>query len=238
MRWGGAIVVVVLMGCSAPLAAPAPTVPPVPTVTPAPAPTIAPAPTLPPPTPTPRAIVQEPRTATGEFFLGRADAPVTFDMFGDFQCPACGEFARTTEPTFIESYVNTGKVKFVWHDYAWIGDESFVAAQAGRCAGRQGQFWAYHNYLYAHQRGENLGQFSTGNLQAFAASIGLDEMAFATCMELLPDMPAIEQAQRQGISQHVDVTPTFMVNGDLKVGAPPMNRLAALLDSYLARTGR
>jgi len=223
MRWGGAILVLVLMAC-APLVAP-----------PLPTPTLPP--TQPPaiPTATPKAIVLEPRTPTGEYFLGRADAPVTFEMFGDYQCPACGEFARTIEPTVIQSYVETGKVKFVWRDYAWIGDESFAAAQAGRCAGRQGQFWAYHDYLYAHQHGENLGQFSAQNLEAFAANLGLDSAAFNTCVELAPDMPAIEEALRQGIRQRVDVTPTFLINGDLKVGAPPMNRLAALLDSYLAR---
>jgi protein-disulfide isomerase len=223
MRWGSAILVLLLMACVPPGAAAVPT----PTALP----------TLPTALPiaTPKAIVLEPRAPTGEYFLGRAEAPVTFEMFGDYQCPACGEFARTIEPTFIRSYVDTGKVKFVWHDYAWIGDESFAAAQAGRCAGRQGQFWAYHNYLYAHQRGENVGQFSQANLETFANALGLDSTAFNTCVELEPDMPAIEEALRQGIRQRVDVTPTFLVNGDLKVGAPPMNRLAALLDSYLAR---
>jgi protein-disulfide isomerase len=223
MRWGGAILLVALVACAPPVAPPLPT----PTAAPTLVPVI--------PTATPRAIVLEPRTRTGEYFLGRADAPVTFEMFGDYQCPACGEFARTVEPTFIQTYVDTGKVKFVWRDYAWIGDESFTAAQAGRCAGRQGKFWAYHDYLYAHQRGENLGQFSQANLEAFANTLGLDSVAFNTCLELEPDMPAIEEALRQGFRQRVDVTPTFLVNGDLKVGAPPMNRLAALLDSYLAR---
>jgi protein-disulfide isomerase len=212
-----------MMACAPPVAEPLPT------------PTLLP--TLPPvaPTATPKAIVLEPRTPNGEYFLGRADAPVTFEMFGDYQCPVCGEFARTVEPTFIQTYVDTGKVKFVWRDYAWIGDESFAAAQAGRCAGRQGQFWAYHDYLYTHQRGENLGQFSLANLETFSDAIGLDNGAFDICMQLEPDMPAIQEALRQGIRQRVDVTPSFLVNGDLKVGAPPMNRLAALLDSYLAR---
>jgi protein-disulfide isomerase len=219
-------VVLALIACTPAAAPPVPT----PTVLPTPPPAI--------PTATPRPIVLEPRTPTGDYYLGRADAPVTFEMFGDFQCPACGEFARTIEPTFVQSYVDTGKVKFIWHDYAWIGDESFMAAQAARCAGRQGQFWAYHNYLYAHQRGENQGQFSQPNLQAFASALGVDAMAFNTCVELQPDIPAIEDALRQGIRQHVDVTPAFLINGDLKIGAPPMNRLAALLDSYLARPAR
>src|SRR5436190_20013119 len=112
MRAGAAIIVALLViACSAPVA-PAPT----PTLTVA----VAPTPVPPPPTPTARAIVLEPRLATGEYFRGRSDAPVSFDMYGDFQCPACGEFARTIEPTFIQTYVDPGKVRLVWRDYAWI----------------------------------------------------------------------------------------------------------------------
>src|SRR6266849_6359366 len=84
---------------------------------------------VPVPTPTSVPVVLEPRTPTGEYFLGAAQAPVTFEMFGDFQCPACGEFARSIEPTFKQQYVDNGKVRFVCHDFPWIGDESFDAAQ-------------------------------------------------------------------------------------------------------------
>jgi protein-disulfide isomerase len=179
--------------------------------------------------------VLEPRTPSGQFFKGSGEAPVTMDMFGDFQCPACGEFARTIEPTFVQTYVDTGKVRFVWHDFTWIGDESISAAQAARCAGRQGQFWAYHDYLFQHQRGENLGQFSDSNLGSFAASLGLDAEAFSICMELAPDSAAIRESLSQATARGIEVTPSFLVNGDLRVGAPPMNRLSALMDFYLAR---
>jgi protein-disulfide isomerase len=136
----------------------------------------------------------------------------------------------------MQSYVDTGKVKFVWHDFTWIGDESIAAAQAARCAGRQGQFWPYHDFLYQHQRGENEGQFSKGNLEAFAVQVGLDASAFNVCMDLAPDLPAMRDALNQGIGSGVQVTPSFLVNGDLKVGAPPLNRLSSLIDFYLVRT--
>jgi protein-disulfide isomerase len=232
MRWAGVATVLaaVVAACSTPVAAPLPLA----TVTPPLTPMTAPATAA--PTPVPRSIVLEPRTPTGEFFKGSPNAPVTMDMFGDFQCPACGEFARTIEPTFIHTYVDTGKVGFVWHDFTWIGDESVTAAQAARCAGRQGQFWAYHDYLYAHQRGENAGHFSQANLEAFAGVLGLDTTAFNLCMQLAPDVSAIRDSLNRGLERGVEVTPSFLINGDLKVGAPPMNRLAALMDTYLARS--
>src|SRR5439155_15825810 len=115
MRWVGALAVLVLVGCAGP-SAPAQAPTPLPTTVPIVSPTATAVP-----------VVLEPRTPSGEYFLGQPTAPVTLEMFGDFQCPVCGEFARTTEPPFIQQYVNTGKVKFVWRDYAWIGDESFLA---------------------------------------------------------------------------------------------------------------
>jgi protein-disulfide isomerase len=222
MRLLGVLTVVVLVGCVR--------VTPTPTQLP---PTVLPTVS---PTATPRPIALEPRTPTGEYFLGKADAPVTLEMFGDFQCPVCGEFARAIEPAFFPNYVDTGKVKFVWRDYAWIGDESFVAAQAARCAGEQGHFWAYHDYLFAHQHGENLGYLTEANLAQFAAELGLDTPAFSTCMGSGREYQGIKSSVNYGVSLGVDVTPAFLINGDLRIGAPPLNRLEALMEYYLART--
>jgi protein-disulfide isomerase len=224
MRCLLALTVLAVIGCSPAATAPATNAPVATTV-----PTVS-------PTATAEPVVLEPRTASGEYFLGREDAPLTLEMFGDFQCPVCGEFARTTEPPFLRQYVDTGKVKFVWHDFPWIGDESFQAAQAARCAGRQGHFWAYHDYLYAHQMGENLGQFAPANLEAFAASVGMRATEFDACLSSGTDAAAIKEAVSFGVNNGVDVTPAFLINGDLRIGAPPANRFTALLEYYLAHT--
>ena len=75
--------------------------------------------------------------------LGSPTAPVSLEIWADFQCPACGNFTRTIEPVVIDRYVETGKVKLTFHDYAFIGDESLDAAAAARCAAQQGRFWEY-----------------------------------------------------------------------------------------------
>jgi protein-disulfide isomerase len=227
MRWLAALIPLILAACSAsaPVAPTPTTIPPTSSSLPAPVPTA-----------TPRPAPLEARTPTGEYFLGNADAPVTFEMFGDFQCPVCGEFARTEEPVFFQHYVDTGKVRFVWRDYTWIGSESVQAAQAARCAGEQGQFWAYHNYLFNHQYGENVGQFSRTNLVLFAVAVGLDPVAFTPCLDSGKYFAALQDAVSFGVRAGVDVTPAFLINGELKIGAPPLARLEALTDSYLARS--
>ena len=215
------------VACAAPL-------PPVPTATPVPSPTPVATPT-PQPSPTARPrLVTQPRTEDGNYCVGRADAAVTLDEYGDFQCPACGEFARTIEPQLRAAYFGTGKVRLVWHDYPWIGNESYFAAQAARCAGEQGGCWAYHDHLYANQRGENLGQFVPDNLKAFALEIGLDSATFDACLDAGRDLANLRDGVMHAIDRGVNVTPYFFVNDRPRVGAPPLARFAALLDAALA----
>ena len=129
-------------------------------------------------------------------------------------------------------------MKLVRHDFAWIGEESRTAAQAARCAGQQSKFWEYHDYLYHHQRGENRGQFSPANLQAYAADLGLDTAAFADCLQRGADLPEIQQLLAQGRAEGIRATPTFVINGQRVAGAQSVNQVAALLDAELARAGQ
>ena len=68
-------------------------------------------------------------------------------------------------------------------DFAFLGQESFWAANAARCAGEQGKFWEYHDYLYNSQRGENQGAFSKNNLKSFAGALNLDGGKFNACLD-------------------------------------------------------
>src|SRR5207342_176407 len=45
------------------------------------------------------------------FTLGRADAPVTIDMFEDFQCPACLRWGDTVFPRLAANELASGKAK-------------------------------------------------------------------------------------------------------------------------------
>lgn len=108
-----------------------------------------------------------------DFILGSSEAPVTVIEYSDFQCPFCGKFFKETEQTLMDSYIKEGKIRFVHRDFAFLGNESTVAAEAARCAGDQGKFWEYHDYLYNHQNGENRGNFSNINLKSFANNLGL-----------------------------------------------------------------
>ena len=108
-----------------------------------------------------------------DFVIGDPNAPITVIVYVDFQCPFCGKYFKETQETALNSYVKDGKIKLVSRDFAFLGDESLKSAEAARCAGDQGKFWDYHDYLFNHQNGENKGNFSSLNLKTYAKAIGL-----------------------------------------------------------------
>ncbi|HMJ80510.1 MAG TPA: thioredoxin domain-containing protein [Candidatus Dormibacteraeota bacterium] len=145
--------------------------------------------------------------------LGKADAPVTIDVWADFQCPGCGQFTRLVAPQIVDNYVTPGKAKIVYHDYAFLGQESVDAAVAARCAEQQGKFWAYHDYLFANQSGENQGAFSRDRLLQIAAAVDLDKTAFTSCLDDPATLQAVQAETQQGYQQGITGTPTIYVNG-------------------------
>ena len=71
------------------------------------------------------ALAGLPAVSSNDFVLGESNAPVTMIEYGDFQCPFCGRFFKETEPVLREKYIKTGKVKFIYRDFAFLGPESF-----------------------------------------------------------------------------------------------------------------
>ena len=69
-----------------------------------------------------------------DVILGDPKAPVTIIEYGDYQCPFCGKFFSETEPLIRSEYVNTGKVRMVYRNFAFLGPES--TASAVLCAAR------------------------------------------------------------------------------------------------------
>ena len=122
---------------------------------------------------TPLAGVSVDAVTSSDNTLGNANAKVVMIEYADYQCPFCGRFFTNTVEPVIEKYVKTGKILYVYRDFAFLGQESTKAAEATECAKDQGKYWEYHNYLFTHQNGENQGNFSNDKLKSFATELGL-----------------------------------------------------------------
>jgi len=172
--------------------------------------------------------------------VGDPNAPVVMQEFADFQCPYCGEFARSTQQQIVDQYVATGKVLFIFHNFplSSLQPESGQAALAAMCAIDQNQFWPYHDMLYANQTGENVGDFTTSRLVAFAGALGMDKPSFSQCLNSKKYQSQIDQDIALGDSLGVQSTPSFDINGQIVAGAQPFNVFAQALDQALAANGK
>ena len=166
-------------------------------------------------------------------FRGDPNAPVTMIEFGDFQCPFCGRFFIQTEPQVNQAYIESGKVRFGYVHFAFLGSESTWAAEASECASDQDKFWEYHDKLYGSQSGENQGAFSKDNLKNFAQELGLDSQAFNECLDSGKYASLVQQQTDFSSSINVRSTPTFLINGQAVIGAQPFEIFQQTIDALL-----
>jgi protein-disulfide isomerase len=174
---------------------------------------------------------------------GDPDAPITITEYSDFQCPYCKRFADQTERQLVDAYVATGTVRFVYRSFgSFIGAESGDSAEAAYCAGDQGQFWQFHDFLFANHTGENVGDYTTRKLEAMAEALNLDMNAFTSCTSSGKYAEQILQDSKDGIAAGIQATPSFIisyvVNGETRTrvieGAQPFGQFQAEIEAALA----
>ena len=158
---------------------------------------------------------------------------VTLEEFGDFQCSHCAQFAVGVGKRIKEEFVNTGKIRFVFRHFPFLGTESFRAAEATECAADQNRFWEYHDMVFGNWEGVNQGHFSDDNLKLFASSLQLDRGAFDSCFDSGKYRGKVESDLRLGERMGVEGTPTLFLNGQ-KVNVASYDELAQLIESEIA----
>lgn len=117
--------------------------------------------------------------------------------------------------------------------FAFLGEESFWAAEASECANDQGKFWEYHDELFANQNGENQGAFAKDKLKQFAANIDLDTATFNQCLDSGKHTTLVQQEVSFGQQIGVRSTPTIVINGQPVMGAQPFETFEDIFTQLL-----
>src|SRR3989344_6963375 len=166
--------------------------------------------------------------------LGNKDAKVTVIEFADFQCPFCEKYHKEIIPSLKKDYIDSGKIKFAYRHYAFLGQESTDSALASECANEQDKFWEFHDYLFDNQAGENQGAFAKNKLKEFAVTLGLNSAQFNECLDSAKYKENVDKDIAQGGKAGVNGTPATFVNGILISGAIPYAELKAEIEKALA----
>jgi protein-disulfide isomerase len=172
----------------------------------------------------------------GAPMLGSKDAPITMVEFSDYQCPFCQRFHLQVYNEIKKDFIDTGKVRFYSRDLPidQLHPNATRAAQAARCAGDQGQFWALRDIMSAHP--ENL---DLNSLVADASSLKINPDTFRACVESGKYKEAVKSDLLEAMKIGADGTPSFVVgkstpdgvDGELIVGAQPYSLFQAKFKS-------
>jgi len=152
--------------------------------------------------------------------VGSASAPVTVDLYEDFQCPNCKAFEAAAGST-LAKLVATGTVQARYHGMAFLDTAANhaystralnAAAVVVDTAGPQG-FQKFHDLLYAHQPPETGSGLTDEQLVKYAVQAGADAGVAAADVEQRTYADWVAESTDQASKDGVTGTPTVVVDG-------------------------
>lgn len=167
--------------------------------------------------------------------LGDKNAKVTVIEFADFRCPFCERWFTESKANLLKDFVDTGKVKFAFRNFAFLGPASTVAADASECANDQGKFWDFYDYLYKNQPPESdTSMYNTDTLTQAAVGLGMNDSQFRSCLDNKTDDAKASADLAAGQKAGVSGTPTFFINGMPIVGACPYSTIQGAINAEIS----
>ena len=154
--------------------------------------------------------------------LGSKSAPITIEVFEDFQCPACRNFYETSLKQVIDNYVTPGKVYLIHRDFPLeMHPYSRQAARLANAAADLGQFETVERALFDSQ-----DQWSANGKieEALASTVSAAQMKKILDYQAahINDInAAIERDRTMGVKRNVNQTPSIYVTSHGKTEALP-----------------
>ena len=143
--------------------------------------------------------------------LGPENAPVQIVEFADYECQYCQkvhEDLAKLRRQFVD------QVSVVFKDFPLpMHPLAAKAAEAARCAGAQGKFWEFHDFLFETKK------LQTSRLKEEARELKLDGPRFDQCLESGEQTATVKKDSQEGQRLGLQGTPSFFINGHFMSGA-------------------
>jgi protein-disulfide isomerase len=141
--------------------------------------------------------------------IGSPTAPITIDLFSDFQCSHCKELHDEALPSLIADFVDTGKVYLVRHYFLLPRPYSRPSATYVCAAERIGKYNPVSDVLFKTQ----MSWAQTGKIDEIVSSVlSPADMQKVRVLVKDPSVTAeIDKDTASGSSQGVNQTPTMII---------------------------
>lgn len=175
----------------------------------------------------------------GEPFIGKVDAPVIVAYWYDYQCPFCQRNEQNTMPQIIKNYVDTGKVKIVFKDFQFLGEDSQRLGKVSRAVWETvpDKFYAWHKAVYDNQGTENTGWATDAKILSISTSV-LGAADAQKVMQLAVKnadayQKEMDADKAEGAAMGINGTPGTIIGKQLIPGAQPYAAFQAAIDAAL-----
>jgi protein-disulfide isomerase len=139
--------------------------------------------------------------------FGSKNAPITMEVFSDFQCPACKTLFLTTNRQLMDNYVSTGKVYLIHRDFPLpMHAYSRVAARYARAAAEIGKVEPVEKALFENQEKWEQNGDVDGTVAAVLSSAEMTKVRALVKGGTLE--PLIDKDVQLGQMYRVNQTPT------------------------------
>ena len=101
-------------------------------------------------------------------------------------------------------------MRFEFRHFAFLGQNSTVAARAAECAAQQGLFWEFHDTVFEVH---GLESFGSVNTKRIAEEIGVDKVTFDRCLDQARVQSYVDSDFELGEAMGVGSTPFVFING-------------------------
>lgn len=174
--------------------------------------------------------------------LGSDEAKVTFVEYADYKCHWCKQWHEEVFPTFKKDFIDTGKVKFVYKNYAVLAEDSVTAAIAGEAIHKQNPelFWKYQEVIFKHQGPDKHVEWAT---KEFILEIVGKEIPEVDIELLSKDMDSeeflnkVEKDKEHAKTANVEHTPSIFINGKLILNPLEYEFLEEIIAEELSKEG-
>jgi protein-disulfide isomerase len=168
--------------------------------------------------------------------LGNRNAKVTLVEYAAPMCPHCARFNEETFPKLKQTFIDTGKVFYVFRVLP-IGPADGPAETLARCQPRD-KYFAFIDLLFRNQQKwdpEYQVEDVRGGLLGLAKGFGMSEDAFNRCLADQHESDVINQVAKDGVDRYgLESTPSMVIDGSLRPGLAEWDALKAALDKELA----
>jgi protein-disulfide isomerase len=177
-------------------------------------------------------------TSDNEPFIGAANAPAVLAYWSDYQCPFCKQFETTTMQQLMDTYVKTNKLRIIFKDFSFLGDDSQTGALVARAVWENypNQYFAWREAMFNKQDGENSGFGDMASVIDVTKTIsGIDANKISQLVTANKDkyQKEIDADKAEGSKFGIHGTPGFITGTQLISGAVPLANFQSAIDAQL-----